>query len=245
MQTRTLPYVVEGQTMQGFLAYDDSVKGPRPAVVIAHAWRGQDDFAREKALAFAKMGYVALAADLFGEGITAKSDEESLALMLPLFADRKLLQRRIVKAVELLKEEPLVDPKRIAGVGYCFGGLTMLELLRSGAEIAGVVSCHGLLADVLGEVRAKRPPIGHRLHGSILFLHGADDPMVSDSDIRQVTEELDEHGVDWQFNTYSQTVHAFTNPDAKDPDHGTLYNARTAKRSWRSLVNFLEEIFQE
>lgn len=245
MQTRTVPYQVQGQTLQGFLAFDDSIKGKRPAVVVAHAWRGQDAFAREKALAFAKMGYVALAADLFGDGVTVQSDEESLALMLPLFADRKLLQERIGKAVELLKADPLVDPKRIAAVGYCFGGLTVLELLRSGAEVSGVVSCHGLLADVLGEVRAKRPAIGHRLHGSILFLHGADDPMVSDSDIRQVTEELDEHGVDWQFNTYSQTVHAFTNPQAQDPDHGTVYNERTAKRSWFALVNFLEEIFQQ
>lgn len=243
MPSQTLSYSVRDQEMKGFLAYEELFEGKRPGIIIAHPWRGQDEFVKEKALQFAKMGYVAMAADVYGNGRKALNDEEALSLMLPLFEDRRLLQERIGKAVEIFSNLPHVDKDRIVAIGFCFGGLTVLELLRSGAPVRGIVSFHGLLADVLGEVRAKRPPNAVTIKTSALFLHGADDPMVSQADIRTTLEELDELEVDWQFNSYSQTVHAFTNPLAQDADHGMVYNDRTAKRSWSALENFLKEMF--
>ncbi len=216
---------------------------PRPAVVIAHAWRGLDDFAREKAVALAEMGYVGFAADVYGGGINAEDDEESMALMLPLFENRKLLQNRINAAVNLVKDLKQTDETHISAIGFCFGGLTVLELLRSGADVRSVISFHGVLADVLGEVKAKRPPNADKLKGSVLFLHGHDDPMVSDTDIKKVLHELDEANVDWQFHIYGHTMHAFTNPMARDADKGTVYQPQAAKRSWQTAQNFLVEQF--
>jgi dienelactone hydrolase len=236
-------YEVLGTEMHGFVAYDDKKSGPRPAVVIAHAWRGLDDFAREKAVALAEMGYVGFAADVYGEGVNAENDEESMALMLPLFENRKLLQQRINAAVDLVRDLPQADENLVSAIGFCFGGLTVLELLRSGADIRAAISFHGVLADVLGEVKAKRPPNGDKLKGAALFLHGHDDPMVSDTDIKKVLHELDEANVDWQFNIYGHTMHAFTNPMAQDADKGTVYQPQAAKRSWQTMENYLIEQF--
>lgn len=243
MHTSTVPYELYGQEMKGFLAYDDSYDAARPAVVVAHAWRGLDDFAREKAVALAKMGYVAFAADLYGDGINATDDDEALQLMLPLFRDRKLLQERIGAAVDEVRKCPFTDSDKIGAIGFCFGGLTVLELIRSGKDVRCAVSFHGVLADVLGNVRAKRPVNAPRLNGSILFLHGHDDPMVSPTDITAVQDELDEADVDWTFVTYSQTVHAFTNKMANAPDQGTVYMPRSARRSWLTMENYLTEQF--
>ncbi|NGX58812.1 MAG: hypothetical protein K940chlam3_01720 [Chlamydiae bacterium] len=242
MNTSTIPYQVRGEEMLGFLAYKESPE-PRPALVISHAWRGQDDFAREKAIALAELGYVGFAADVYGNGINASNDEESMELMLPLFEDRKLLQDRIKGAVDVVKNLPQTDATRIAALGYCFGGLTVLELLRSGADIRCIVSFHALLADVLGEVKAKRPANQKIQASSALFLHGHDDPMVSETDIKKVQYELDEAQVDWQFHTYGHTMHAFTNPLATEANKGIVYQPMSARRSWQSMENFLTEQF--
>lgn len=229
-------------SFQGFLAKKEGAE--RPGVVIFHAWRGHDSFVREKAIALAEMGYAAFAADIYGKGVVAHSDEEAMSLMLPLFEDRKLLQERTKSAVETLKQQPGVNPSKIAAIGFCFGGLTAFELLRSGEEIKGIVSFHGLLADKLGNVKAKRPQKRPKMKGAALFLHGNDDPMVSSTDIRNTEHELSEAGIDWQFNTYGHTVHGFTNPEAKNVEGGIVYEPKAAKRAWQSMALFLEEIFQ-
>ncbi len=229
--------------MRSRLALEDSSE-PKPAVVIAHAWRGLDDFSIKKAEEIAKMGYVALAADVYGDGVNAKNDEESMELMLPLFKDRALLQSRIGAAVSQVKAHPEVDPARIAAIGFCFGGLTVLELLRSGSDVRCIVSFHALLADVLGEEKAKRPPKNYPKKCAALFLHGHDDPMVSETDINNLWYELDENGVDWQFTTFGHTMHAFTNPGANDPDKGIVYEPKAAARSWNAMKDFLSEQLQ-
>lgn len=243
MKTSEIPYQVRGETMLGFLAYEESLES-RPAVVVAHAWRGQDDFARDKAIELAKLGYVGFAADVYGNGVHVDNDEASLQLMLPLFEDRKLLQERINGAVDIVRSQPQTDTSRIGAIGFCFGGLTVLELLRSGADIRCIVSFHALLADVLGEVKAKRTPNQKIQDTSILFLHGHDDPMVSETDIKKVLYEMDEGKVDWQFHTYGHAMHAFTNPQANDEDKGIVYEPLAAKRSWQSMKNFLDEQLQ-
>ena len=242
MNTSTVSYEVQGKEMRGFLAYKESDQ-PSPAIVIAHAWRGLDDFARDKAVELAEMGYVGFAADVYGEGVNAENDEESMALMLPLFEDRSLLQSRIGAAVDQVKGHPQTDTSKIAAMGFCFGGLTVLELLRSGADVRCIISFHALLADALGEVKAKRTPNLFGEGKSALFLHGHDDPMVSETDIKNLLYELDENQVDWQFHTFGHTMHAFTNPSAQEPDKGISYQPLSAKRSLQAMKNFLTEQF--
>lgn len=239
----TVDYQVHGKTMKGFLAYETRDDQPRPGIVIAPAWGGLDDFAREKAIALAEAGYIAFAADIYGEGVSATHDDHRLQLMLPLFEDRQLLQDRIVGALNELKKQPLTDTRCVGAIGFCFGGLTVLELLRSGADVRGVVCFHALLADTLGEVKAKRLPIADKIKGAALFLHGHDDPLVSEKEIHTLFDELDEARVDWQFSIYGHTLHGFTNPAAQDPNQGTLYNPLIARRAWLAMVNFFQEQF--
>jgi len=239
----TVPYSFDGQQMLGYLTYDNSITEKRPAVLIAHAWRGQDDFARQKADEFASKGYVAFAMDVFGDCKNATTDEESLELMLPLFKERKLLQERAKAALAVVCEVPYTDSQRVGVIGFCFGGLTALELLRSVAEVRCIVCCHAVLADQLGDVKAIRTPNKPKLSGSALFLHGNDDPMVSSHNIQSTQEELDEADVDWQFHTFGKTLHAFTNPQANDAEKGLLYSPLASARSWHAINHFFTEQF--
>lgn len=242
MHQETIIYQSGKTKLKGYIAHDDKSSGKRPAVIIAHAWRGQDSFVREKADELAKLGYVGFAADVFGDGKTATNDDEATQLMMPLFLDRQLLRDRIVAAYNMIKKHPTVDPKRIGAIGFCFGGLTAIELFRSGVDLRAVVSFHGLLGSGKGEAKAKTVPIAKNITGSILVLHGYDDPLVSREDIAHFQNEMTTHGIDWQMHIYGQTVHAFTNPQAHDQAHGLVYNARAAKRAWQSMRNFFEEV---
>ena len=155
--------------------------------------------------------------------------------MQPFLEDRALLQRRMNLALETLRKIDRVDPSRIAAMGFCFGGLCVLDLARSGADIRGVVSFHGLL----------NPPgktAGNKIKARVLVLHGHDDPMVPPDAVLAFERELTEAGADWQVHVYGQTMHAFTNPQANDPAFGTVYKASADRRSWQSLQNFLAEV---
>jgi len=243
MHQENLKYQVEEKVMDGFLVYDPSNTQRRPAVIIAHAWRGQDDFAREKAHELAQLGYVAFAADLYGDGKEASSDEEAAQLMRPLFINRKRLRQRIVAAYKTLKECPQVDSRKIGAIGFCFGGLTVIELLRSGVDIRGAVSFHGVLGDTMGESKAHLEPLAKSIPGALLILHGHDDPLVSAEDIAKIQTELTEAKVDWQMNIYGHTAHAFTNPLVNDANNGMVYNSKVSQRAWWSMRHFFEEVF--
>ena len=233
-----------GDTLcKGYFAFDPSSKTKRPAILIAHAWMGQDDFAREKAAYLTELGYVGFAADIFGEGKTANNPKDAAALMMPFFLNRKLLQERVNAAFETVKAHPLVDSERIGAIGFCFGGLTAIELLRSGAPVKGVVSFHGVLGNAMGDKKANTLPIAKNISGSLLILHGHDDPLVTLDDIVNIQTEFTTAGVDWQMHIYGHAVHAFTNPMLKDPKTGLAYNAKANERSWQSMRNFFEEIF--
>lgn len=242
MVTTITPYNCKGTELNGYLVHDDSIHAPRPAIIIAHAWRGLDDFAKAKAEELAKMGYVAFAADLYGIKTPAKNDEEAGQRMLPLFIDRQKLQERMAAAFHFLTENPLVDAARVGAIGFCFGGLAVIELLRSGCPVRGVVSFHGVLTNHLGETSATTVPIAKNIQGSLLMLNGHDDPLFTKADIAQLEDEFTAAKVDWTFVDYGHTSHAFTNPEATNAKSGMVYQERSAHRAWAAMLEFFDEV---
>lgn len=242
MEKEILKYSCGETVCKGWLVHNEIVKEPRPAILIAPAWRGLDNFAKNKAEELARLGYVAFAADIYGGGKHVDSDEEAAKLMQPLFCNRALLRERICGAYETLIKQRLVDKKRVGAIGFCFGGLTVIELLRSGTPVRGVASFHGVLGNSLGDLQAELAPNAEKIKGSLLILHGADDPLVSSGDIAQIQQEFNAAKVDWQMNIYGHTVHAFTNPDVRDPTKGLAFNEKANHRSWIAMKNFFDEV---
>ena len=225
------------QELHGFLAYDDENDQPRPAVLVAHDWSGRNEFACEKAQMLVEMGYLGFALDMYGHGRVGASTHEKMGLMQPLANDRRLLRERIRAAYDALIAMPEVDINRIAVIGFCFGGMCALDLARSGAELKGVVSFHGLLN------KPEEKLASHPIHAKILALHGYDDPMVRPEQVDEFCQEMTEAKVDWQVHMYGHTQHAFTNPHAHDTQLGTIYNAKAERRALQAMANFLQEIF--
>lgn len=234
MKQEQVHYVHEKTKLQGYAAYEG--EGKKPLILIFPAWRGRDQFACKKADALAKLGYVGFAVDLYGEGILGRSNEECEALIAPFVEDRKFLQSRILAAFEAAKKLPVVDQEKIGAIGFCFGGLCALDLARSGANVKGVVSFHGLLQPPKGGSKTK-------IVSKVLVLHGHEDPLVSTQEIAQFQKEMTSSDVDWQMNIYGHAMHAFTNPEAHDPTFGTVYNFLADQRSWTSMVEFFSETF--
>ncbi|GAB4227210.1 MAG: dienelactone hydrolase family protein [Chlamydiales bacterium] len=244
MIKREIDFELEGKDYQGFLVYDETINYERPGILIAHAWRGQDDFAKQKAFEYAEKGYIAFAGDVYGKKILAKNKQEAESLMLPLFLNRDELQKRIKKNLEILEEQEKISKHRTAAIGFCFGGLTVIELMRSGAKLAGIASVHGVLGNSMGDQKAHRPSNALKLYGEALFLHGHLDPLVSKEDIDLLQEELDHAKVRWQFHTFGDAYHAFTVPEANDDNMGLHYNSRAANTSRKLIDDYLQSIFQ-
>ena len=215
----------------------------RPAIIVAHAWMGQDQVARQKADALAELGYIAFVVDMYGNGITTTHAEEAKELMRPLFEDRSLLQKRIRAAFDVVIQHSFVDPTKVGAIGFCFGGLTVIELLRSGADVKGVVSFHGVLGNKMGEMQSKVVPIASSIKGSLLILHGFEDPLVSRQDVIDFQQEMNKAQVDWQMNIYSHTSHAFTNPTAHDKENGLAFHPLSSERAWWAMIHFFSERF--
>jgi dienelactone hydrolase len=234
MSTREIRYR-DGQTECIGLIAEPAGSARAPAVAIVHAWDGRDAFVADKAEAIAKLGYVGFALDVYGGARTGSSPQENGALMQPFLDDRAMLRRRLVAGIDALRAQPRVDG-RIAAMGYCFGGLCVLDLARAGLDLAGVISNHGLF----------NPPPGlpnARIKARVLALHGYDDPMVPPDAVVAFAKEMTESHADWQVHAYGNTLHAFTNPAANDRAFGTLYDARADRRAWESTINFLRECF--
>jgi dienelactone hydrolase len=235
--TKTVAYRQDGTVMQGFLAYDDGLQGKRPGVLVVHEWWGLNAFARAATEKLAGLGYVALAADIYGGGVTTKDPAEAGKLAGALRGNPDLLRARAQAALKVLATDPRVDGKRLAAIGFCFGGTTVLELAYSGADLAGVVSFHGGLPKV-------RPDDLKQIKAAILVLHGADDPHVPAADIAAFQEAMRQAGADWQMVFFGGAVHSFTNPEAgHNKAAGVAYDARTARRSWQYMQDFFREIF--
>ena len=236
--TKTVEYRQNGTVMQGFLAYDDAFPAPRPGVLVVHEWWGLNDFAKAKAKELAGLGYVALAADMYGNARTTTNRDEAAQLAGALRGNPELLRARARAALKALAAQPRVDPKRLAAIGFCFGGTTVLELAYSGADLAGVASFHGGLPKA-------RPDDLKRIKAAVLVLHGADDPHVSPADIAAFEQAMRQAGADWQMVFFGGAVHSFTNPAAgNNKAAGAAYAARAARRSWRCLQEFFREIWR-
>lgn len=244
MHIKTIDYSSEETLLKGYLVHDNTIDIKSPAVIVIPAWRGLDDFSRQKAHALAEMGYVGFVADLYGDGTCVQTDEEALALMTPLYLNRRLLRNRIKAAFEEIKSHQYVESSYIGAIGFCFGGLAVMELLKSGVDIAGGVSFHGTYGKSLGNQQVTLEQPDGKIKGALLILQGYEDPFVSKEDINSTLNDFTEYGVDWQMNFYSHAMHAFTNPDANNPEAGLLFDPKANDRSWISMQNFFNEVFK-
>lgn len=223
--------------MEGFVAYDDALAGPRPGVLIVHQWLGLTNYEKHRAEQLAQLGYVAFCADIYGKGARPKNMAEAGALAGKYKSDRQLLRARVNAALAELKKNELVDTNRIAAIGYCFGGTTVIELALSGAELNGVVSFHGGLD-------APNPADARNIKCKVLALAGADDPFQKPDDLAAFENEMRDAKVDWQITFYGGAVHAFTQPDPGFVNAGAHYNEKADKRSWQAMQDFFAEIFK-
>ncbi|RDI48626.1 Esterase FrsA [Aquicella lusitana] len=237
IKTEKIEYQDGDVLLEGFFAYNGQTTGKLPAILVCHDWSGKNAFACDKAEQLAKLGYAGFALDMYGKGKTGNTKEEKAALMQPLIDDRTKLQQRILAAFDTVKNLAPVDSKRIGAIGFCFGGLCVLDLARSGADVRAVVSFHGLLhaPDTLAQPSIK---------AKILALHGYDDPMVTPEKVTAFCNEMTHAGADWQLDMYGHTMHAFTNPQANDPGFGTVYNEKADMRSWAAMREFFKEVFE-
>lgn len=234
--TRAVEYAHGGAMLEGVLACDDARAGRRPAVIVSHAWAGRTHqeigFARE----LAALGYAGFALDLYGKGRIGSTKEECQALMSPLAADRPLLQSRLLHILDVVRALPEVDPGKIVAMGFCFGGLCVLDMARTGADIRGVASFHGLFG-------APGNTAGRKIRAKVVAFHGWDDPMVPPSDVVAFGQEMTAAKADWRLLAHGGAMHAFMNPEANDPGFGTVYDKKAADRSWAAFLAFLEECF--
>lgn len=227
----------DGETLlEGFLCHDESQPIPRPTVLICHAWGGRDEFVERKARRLAWQGYACFVLDNYGKGVRGKTPEECSALIAPFMEDRRKLLRRLEAGLSTAQDMPIVDSKRIAVMGFCFGGLCALDLARADTDIRGAVSFHGLLK-----------PSGFtepKIRAKVLMMHGFDDPLAPPDEMLAVAREFTAAGADWQLHAYGHTVHAFTNPVANNHDGGLQYDEAADRRSWHSLETFLAEVLK-
>lgn len=237
MHTEDIEYKEGDQCCVGFLAYDDTHTGPRKTVMIAPAFEGRIDLMCEHAKRFAEKGYAAFVMDVYGDKQTADTLEDCMQFITPFFNNRQALQNRVNAAFDCVKNLEVVDAAKIGAFGFCFGGLCVLDLARSGADVKGVVSVHGVLdkaADVVNQTITSK----------VLALHGYLDPQISTASLDAFMQEMRDAHVDWQLHYFGDAKHAFTDPKAAEigpPDMGREFNQRANDRSFRIIDDFLAE----
>ena len=235
--TKTVEYKQGDTTLEGYLAYDDSFTGRRPGVLVVHQWMGLTDYEQNRAVMLANLGYVAFCADIYGKGVRPQNYQDAGAEATKYKTNRALLRLRVNAGLAKLKQNELVDTNRIAAIGYCFGGTTVIELARSGAALNGIVSFHGGLD-------SPAPTDGKNIQCKVLVCHGADDPFEKPEDLAAFESEMRAANVDWRLIMYGGAVHSFTQPMADGSMPGAKYNERADKRSWQDMKQFFAEIFQ-
>lgn len=239
VQTKTIEYRDGDVVLEGFAAWDpDKVANGAPGVLVVHQWMGLSDYEQSRCRQLADLGLVAFALDIYGKGVRPENPPAAGKLAGVYKTDRKLYRKRLNLGLEQLRKLAGVDSKKLAAIGYCFGGTGVLELARSGADVQGVASFHGGLD-------SPSPEDGKNIKAKVLLLHGEDDPFVPKEDIAAMQQEFNAAGVDWQMIIYSQTVHSFTQPAAgSDNSRGAAYNERSDKRSWLAMQQFFNELFE-
>lgn len=234
-------YKANGTAMKGYLVYDDKIEGKRPGVLVVHEWWGLNEYSRKRARMLAELGYTALALDMYGDGKQAHHPEEANKFSSAVMKNQDAAKARFEAAHALLAKQDTVDPKRIAAIGYCFGGTVVLEMARSGAELDGVVSFHGNLGTTTpakpGAVKAK-----------VLVLTGANDPFVPAEQVERFKKEMDAAGVNYKLVIYPGAKHGFTNPDAtefgKKFKIPLEYDKAADEASWKEMQVFFDEQFK-
>jgi dienelactone hydrolase len=234
-----IQYKSGGVAMRGYIAWDDAIKGKRPGVLVVHEWWGHNDYARRRARMLAELGYTALALDMYGEGKQAHHPDDAGKMSGVIGKNLPLARKRFDAARAALTKHASVDPKRIAAIGYCFGGTVVLQMARLGEPLVGVASFHGNLAT---DAPAKPGMVKAR----VLVLTGADDPFVPPEQVEAFRKEMDAAGAKYEVVVYPGAKHSFTNPDADEYGRKfnlpLAYNESADKESWAALKKFLAEI---
>lgn len=236
IRTKVVEYKDGDTVLQGYAAWEDGFTDKRPGVLVVHEWWGHGPYARRRAEMLAKQGYTAFALDMYGKGVYAKDHEEAGKLAGAFFGDRVAMRKRALVGLEQLKKLPFVDASKLAAIGYCFGGTTVLELARAGTDLKGVASFHGNLA--------TPTPATETPKAKVIVYQGAADKMTLAA-LPAFEEEMDKVKADWQVVKFGGAVHSFTVPEAgNDPSKGMAYDKNADERSWKSLLDFLAEIFK-
>jgi dienelactone hydrolase len=238
IQSKEIEYDDNGVKLKGYLYYDDAVSGKQPGVMVVHEWWGLNDYARNRAKMLAEMGYVAFAADMYGDSKVTTHGNDAKQWMSQITANIDNWQKRAMLGLDQLKSQPQVDADKLAAIGYCFGGATVMQMAYTGtADLKAVVSFHGSLPPAPESTKDK-------IKSHILVAHGAADGFVPEEKVKAFTASLDAASADWEMNIYSKARHAFTNPDAGSFGIENLkYDAEADKRSWQSMRDFLSRSF--
>ena len=235
-----IDYKVNGTVLKGYFAYDDSFSGKRPGIIVVHEWWGHNEYARQRARMLAELGYNAFALDMYGEGKQADHPKLAGEFAGAIKKDLPLAEKRFKAALEVLKKQQSTDPDKIAAIGYCFGGGIVLEMMRRGVKLAGVVSFHGSLT-------TDQSIVPNSIKTKVLICHGEEDPFTTTDQISAFKKEMQTAKIDYEFKTYTGAKHAFTNPDAtalgQKFNIPLAYNAQADKASWQDMQVFLKGIF--
>ncbi|KPB54256.1 Dienelactone hydrolase [Pseudomonas coronafaciens pv. oryzae] len=231
----------DGTKLVGYYAYDDAIKGPRPGILVVHEWWGLNDYAKRRARDLAALGYSAMAIDMYGEGKNTEHPKDAMGFMQAALKDSDASDKRFDAGLEQLKKQPQTDPKKIAAIGYCFGGKIVLDAARRGEPLLGVVSFHGALV--------TNTPAKTGIKVPMLVEHGAKDSMVTPENVAAFKKEMDDAKADYTFVSIDGAKHGFTNPDADRLSHGEHggpdigYDKAADQSSWADMQKFFKKIF--
>lgn len=235
---KTVEYQAGDTVCEGFHAYDDAVTGRRPSVLIVHQWTGLTDYEKMRARMLAELGYNVFALDIYGKGVRPPGPPASAQEAGKYKGNRALYRERLRAGLDVLLKDERTDSAKVAAIGYCFGGTGVLELARSGAKVAGVVSFHGGLD-------SPTPEDGKNIVCEVLALHGDADPFVPPADVAAFEKELQDAKVSYHLVRYPGVVHAFTQKMAgNDPSKGAAYDEKADKASWEEMRKFFDRLFQ-
>jgi dienelactone hydrolase len=241
VHSEVVNYQIAGHPFQGYISFDDAISGKRPGILVVHEWWGHNAYVRKRADMLAKLGYTAFALDMYGTGKLATHPDDAKKFMQTALSDTKALEARFNEAKRILMKHMTVDPNKIAAIGYCFGGGTVLHMARIGTDLAGVVSFHGSLT-------TEKPAQPGQIKAKLLVLNGAEDPFITPEQVAGFKQEMKSAGADLEFVDYPGVKHSFTNPDADEYGHRfnmpLVYNAKADSDSWQRMQQFFKQIFK-
>lgn len=241
VQTEEIEYTHNGITLKGYLAYDSAIKGKRPGVLVVHEWWGHNEHARDRARMLAKIGYTALAVDMYGNGKTADHPKKAGEFMNAAFKDWENSKARFNKAKDVLQSHKTVDAERIGAIGFCFGGAVSLRMARGGADLDGVVAFHSSL---------PLQPAVTNVKASVLVINGSQDSFLKPETVGSFSSQMMMGNVDFTYMNLQGVKHSYTNRQAdefrKKFDIGALeYNKKADERSWKAMQKFFQRVFNQ